>query len=315
VPGPSPSLLVIGGAKVGKTHYAGQLLRRLEARKHLLKIAIAPSDRTAFDDVLEKLAVGRSASHTPTNIYKESIWKIWVDGSAHQSELVWPDYGGEQLEDVVRKRQIIETWVQRVRESAGWLFFVRPSLIVTPEMILSRPRPESHMQSAKEAAEGGGPPQNPELFATDADQRETAATQSPVLRTEAALVELLQALLFIKQVGRNAKLSCPVLVVVLSCWDEISSVGLDGKWMDPTQLLMKRLPFLGQFIASTWEQNRLRVFGLSALGKSLKEDVDDDAFVDNGPERQGWCITDAGVQREDLTMPVLSLLNLMTDRG
>ena len=123
------SLLVIGGAKTGKTHYAGQLLRRLEAKKHLLKMAIAASDRTPLQEVLEKLAVGRSASHTPNNIYRESVWDVWIDGSPDQSQLIWPDYGGEQIEDIVRKRQITEPWIQRVRDSAGLLFFVRPSLM------------------------------------------------------------------------------------------------------------------------------------------------------------------------------------------
>ena len=312
------SLLVIGGTKAGKTHYAGQLLRRLEAKKHLLKIAVAPGDRTPLQEVLEKLAVGRSASHTPTNVYKESVWNIWIDGSDHQSQLVWPDYGGEQLEDVVRKRHITEHWIQQVRNSAGWLFFVRPNLISMSEDILKRPRNKDHMQSAAPkttAAEERAALEEPESSAIPPGHQETATAQSPVLRTEAALVELLQALLFVKQVGRNARLSWPALVVVLSCWDEVPNVQVDGDWTDPTRFLMERLPFLGQFIASIWEQNRFEVFGLSALGKALKEDVDDAAFVDSGPERQGWCVAGDGVQRDDLTIPVLSLLKMMSNEG
>src|ERR1017187_8001961 len=160
----SSSLLVIGGAKTGKTHYAGQLLRRLEAKKHLLKMAIAASDRTPLQEVLEKLAVGRSASHTPTNIYRESVWDVWIDGSRDQSQLIWHDYGGEQIEDIVRKRQITEPWIHRVRDSAGLLFFVRPSLVGLPEDILNRPRNKDHMQSAvTKAAEGqSAVPEDPE---------------------------------------------------------------------------------------------------------------------------------------------------------
>ena len=186
------SLLVIGGAKTGKTHYAGQLLRRLEAKKHLLKMAIAASDRTPLQEVLEKLAVGRSASHTPNNIYRESVWDVWIDGSPDQSQLIWPDYGGEQIEDIVRKRQITEPWIQRVRDSGGLLFFVRPSLIGLPEDVLNRPRNKVHMQSAvvEAAEEQNAVPDAPEPSTRPSGQPEVDAAQSPVLRTEAALIEI-----------------------------------------------------------------------------------------------------------------------------
>ncbi|MGO9256337.1 MAG: hypothetical protein ACLQU1_08565 [Bryobacteraceae bacterium] len=311
-----PSLLVVGGTKTGKTHYGGQLLRRLDAKKHRLRMAVAASDRTPFQEVLDKLALGRSAPHTPTSIYRESVWNIWVDGSGDRSQLIWPDYGGEQIEDIVRKRQISEPWIQRVREAGGWLFFVRPRLINMPEDILNRPRTKDRMQSVPEEAQmGGNSAKESTNVGSEQQARQETSSQNPALRTQASLIELLQALLFVKQVGRNAQLSHPPLVVVLSCWDEIANVKVNGHWLDPTRFLAEYLPFLGQFIASTWKQDRFRVIGLSALGKPLKEDVDDDAFMDDGPERQGRCVIDGGAQDDDLTIPVLTLTELMRDEG
>jgi hypothetical protein len=296
----STSLLIVGGTKAGKTHYGGQLLRRLEAKKSRLRILGAPSDLTPFQEVLDRLAIGRSAPHTPTSFYRESVWHVRSEDQDYQTQLVWPDYGGEQIEDIVRKRQVDERWVQRIRESSGWLFFVRLSTISVPEDVLVRPRVLERMRSGSEDAssqtEGTLAEQERIGPAEESDRPDVALASRLTLSTQAGLVELLQALLFVKQVGSNAQLRQPPLVVVLSCWD------------DPATVLNKRLPLLSQFIESTWEEDRVEVMGLSALGKTLADDVSDEAFMDNGPERQGWCVCKGGTQSDDLTLPVIMLM-------
>src|ERR1700741_2289424 len=139
------SLLIVGGTKAGKTHYGGQLLRRLEAKKGQLKTISAPTDRTPFQEVLEQLAQGKSAAHTPSGTYRESIWEVGTNDGALKSQLVWPDYAGEQIENIVVRRQITDPWVRRIREANGWLFFVRLGLISIPENVLERPRPPEQM--------------------------------------------------------------------------------------------------------------------------------------------------------------------------
>jgi hypothetical protein len=313
-----PSLLIVGGTKTGKTHYGGQLLRRLEAKKHRLRMLGAPSDRTPFQEVLEHLAVGRSAPHTPTSVYRESVWHVCAEESGRQSRLVWPDYGGEQIEDIVRRRQVSEQWVQRIRESAGWLFFVRAGSINLPEDTLSRPRTAERMSSGSEGPNSAADPteQKPSPGESgEGDHASVTQSHTLTLQTQAGLVELMQTLLFVKQVGQNAQLRKPPVVVVLSCWDEIPDARVNGNWADPVHFIHKRLPLLNQFITSTWEEDRFKVIGLSALGKALHDDADDDAFMDSGPERQGWCITEGGEQTDDLTAPVLKLMELMRDEG
>lgn len=305
------SLLIVGGTKAGKTHYGGQLLRRLEAKKHRLRIVGAPSDLTPFQEVLDRLAQGRSAPHTPTGFYRESVWHVRPDDQDYESQLVWPDYGGEQIEDIVKKRQVSEPWVKRIRESNGWLFFVRLSTINVPEDVLERPRGLERMGTGLEnvSSQQEG----------TSDQEQTSPVEVPdepgvplpprvTLSTQAGLVELLQALLFVKQVGSNAQLRNPPLVVVLSCWDEIAVAKGKSTWDDPAALLNKHLPMLSQFIEATWEEGRADVIGLSALGKALDDEVSDEAFMDNGPERQGWCVGRDGKQSDDLTLPVMTLM-------
>ncbi|HYT22577.1 MAG TPA: hypothetical protein VEW05_20400, partial [Candidatus Polarisedimenticolia bacterium] len=213
---PLSSLLIIGGTKAGKTHYGGQLLRRLETKRYPLRIVGAPSDRTPFQEVLDRLAQGRSAPHTPSGSYRESIWRVCRAKDDANSELIWPDYAGEQIENIVKKRQVSEPWVQRIRASSGWLFFVRLNTTTVPEDILDRPRGLDRMKSGSDA---GDSVQQPITEVTPSET--TQALGQLTLSHQAGLVELLQALLFIKQVGSGNQLIEPPLVVVLSCWDEI----------------------------------------------------------------------------------------------
>jgi hypothetical protein len=299
------SLLIIGGTKAGKTHYGGQLLRRLETKKYPLQIVGAPSDLTPFQEVLDRLAQGRSAPHSPRGFYRESIWQVRQAHDNTPSELVWPDYAGEQIEDIVKKRQVSEPWVQRIRASSGWLFFVRLSTTAVLEDILDRPRGLDRMKSGVDAEDAKQEPTQ-EAAAPEASQL-PQANQLPklTLSNQAGLVELLQALLFIKQAGSVNQLREPPLVVVLSCWDEIAN----SDSAKPSDVLRSRLPLLSQFVDATWRPGRAQILGLSALGKALKDDVTDEAFMDNGPERQGWCISQEGKRLEDLTLPVIELMD------
>lgn len=289
------SILVIGGTKAGKTHYGGQLLRRLLKGAGTLKTLSPPSDLTPFQEVLERLAVGKSASHTPSGTYKESIWHLGSKDEALETNLVWPDYAGEQIEDIVKLRQVPELWVNRIRESDGWIFFVRLKTVRAPEDVLTRPRVKARMSTGEEA------PLSEDLPPLEPSARVSVSTQ-------AGLVELLQALLFVKQANFSVRLKKPALVVVLSCWDEANVKKSAEKWMPPAELLRDRLPLLSQFVNSTWQEDCVEVIGLSALGKALLDDKGDDQFMDEGPERQGWCVQNDGSQNADLSLPIASLM-------
>ena len=305
----TPSLLIVGGTKAGKTHYGGQLLRRLETKKYPLRIVGAPSDLTPFQEVLGSLAEGRSAPHTPTSFYRESLWDIRHKDRGYELQLVWPDYGGEQIEDIVKKRHITEPWIERIREASGWLFFVRLAIVAVPEDILARPRRRDHM-SAESTDLNAQSAETSDLELQqdgthDAELREVPATLS--LSTQAGLVELLQALLFVKQVASTSRLRNPKLVLVLSCMDELG-LDLSNSAQTPADILRGRLPLVSQFIQSNWDPDCAEVIGLSALGKALDSNISDEAFKEEGPERQGWCLKTQGGLSDDLTLPVLTLM-------
>lgn len=62
---------------------------------------------------------------------------------------------------------------------------------------------------------------------------------------------------------------------------------------------------------SVWPSDAVSVWGLSALGRELRKSSHDDAFIDNGPETQGWTVLPTGGHDDpDLTLPLHWLLQL-----
>ena len=66
-------ILIIGEHDVGKTHYGGQLLKRLMDSGGQLRMDGAADNLEPFETVMDSLNEGRLADHTPTAIYKESV--------------------------------------------------------------------------------------------------------------------------------------------------------------------------------------------------------------------------------------------------
>jgi hypothetical protein len=276
-------------------------------------MAAAPTDLTPFQEVNEKLSDGRSAPHTPSGTYRESRWPIELSG--RRTTLVWPDYSGEQIDALVSQRQLSESWVARLRESAGWLIFLRMGSAGGADNVLQRPRAPAQLGVPPEQAASPGDLPTPSNEPTsDEAEGVTGSGEIPVsgrMARQAELIELFQALLFVRQVGTHATTRQPPVVVLLSCWDEIPDNKVNDRWLTPQAMLTKRWPLFSQYLSSTWHPSALRIMGLSSLGRALRDDVSDEDFIDEGPERQGWCIQSDGTQLVDLTEPVRVLLDLV----
>lgn len=282
-PNPKPtSLLVIGGHDAGKTHYGGQLLGRLRERESFLKLRGAVANIEPFEEALNKLGQGVSIGHTPTLTYLESIFPI-ESASGEKLDLMWPDYGGEQItKNIIGQRKISSEWQQRIRESDGWLLFVRLEQIRDYNDVLTRPIAE---------------------IVTSAQKSEPKEAR---WSDQAIYVELLQFFLFAKGVGVLNKLRKPALIILLSCWDEMDYAS--GKV--PSELLRTRMPMLFDFVTSTWESECLSILGLSSLGKRLRDDQPDDEYLNRGPESFGYVVLPDGSSPKDLTLPI-SMLSKM----
>ncbi len=277
------SILILGGPGEGKTIYGAQLLGRLNENQGLLAMRGAPVNIHAFEEALRRLNQGQPPSHTRVDTYDEIRMPIKSVRGYH-SDLVWPDYGGEQVDQLLDQRHIPPDWRHRIERSDGWLLFVRPDRIQVRDDILSRPRSDE---------EG---------------RNDLSDSSTSPWSEQARLIELMQLMLFAKGLGPRARVQAPALTIMLSCWDELN--GEEGEAL-PRDVFRARVPLFADFVESVWATDPLSVFGLSSLGKALDVKSSDQAYRDQGPERFGYVILPNGTRSSDLTLPVAALTERM----
>jgi hypothetical protein len=273
------TILVLGGPKSGKTHYGAQLAIRLTKKTSAVKFYEQPENLGLFEEPMECLGHGRLAKHTPVVVSKDVVLPIeMADGS--RARVVWPDYGGEQVQEMFRSRITSLDWNERASNAEGWLLMVRPELFRATRDLLHRPLKDFEPISG-------------------------AKSPLPEWIPEAALIEMLQMLLFARRRGRESRIATPRLVIAITCWDESKTVDDTTK---PHDELQRLTPMLANFAGGLWDRNSLTVVGVSALGKTLSATADDEDFVDRGPHRQGFVVLPDGSKSEDLTWPLSKLL-------
>lgn len=281
----TPELVLLGGPNSGKTHYAGQLYGRLCHRPGVLSLRTdqgTPPDLSALEEVLHALNNGHAAGHTPHGTSVEVLLPL-VDEQGRALDLHWPDYGGEQLRAVFEERGVKEEWRQRLVKAEGWVLLIR---------LQSETTFPDALEDLVKRGNGNGNCESTRKSGWDAN---------------AYWVELLQLLLHVSGHGTVQRLHRPRLTVLLSCYDEMGA-----SEVTPAQRLAEKLPLLSAFIGSVWATEAVSVWGLSALGRPLDKEGSNDAFVNEGPEHQGWVIPPAGgAQDPDLTKPLAWLLEAL----
>lgn len=267
------SILLIGESGVGKSHYGAQLLKRLMKDDGRIRMRGAATNLQPFEAVMASLDAGLSAVHTATSVYHESRWPI-IDDQGSKADLIWPDYGGEQVKDIIDGRQIPHVWLKRIAESSAWLLMIRLQTTRAADDVFSR-----------------------SLTSLKSNGQESREVR---LSDQARLIELLQIFLFAKSASSSHAERSPRLVVLLTCWDEMTNPGT------PVDVLQERLPMFGDFVAS--KLTDCSVLGLSALARSLDNKNPDRDYVTKGSEHFGYVVLEDATQSPDLTRPIQKLL-------
>ena len=267
-------LLLLGESDVGKTHYGAQLLRRLNLKRCALRMEGAAQNIEPFDAALSQISKGLSAAHTPERIYADSVWPV-AGENTELGDLVWPDYGGEQIKKLVDSKKLPIAWRERTLASMGWVVMVRPTRTTLPDDALTR--------SATTHSSDGG------------------EDLSLPLTGQARIVELLQILIHTYSARRDGS-RVPPIAFLLTCFDELDGVA------SPIAFLREQLPLIDHFLRSNWPSDLLSIYGLSALGQALSVNEPDEAFANRGPEEHGFIVEGDGERNADLTLPLLWLL-------
>ncbi|KAA6325337.1 hypothetical protein EZS27_025440 [termite gut metagenome] len=96
----SNNILIIGGQNSGKTHFGGQLYLRFRSDEYNYKISIPPQDLTVFQEVVDCLSNGCSASRSNVDLHRNLFLEI-IDSKNDVTFISFPDYGGEQVKRIV----------------------------------------------------------------------------------------------------------------------------------------------------------------------------------------------------------------------
>jgi hypothetical protein len=280
------SILVIGEHNVGKTNYGAQLLGRLRADRSSLKLHGTPEDISTFELALESLNNGEAPTHTPSTTNQELV--LPIEFNKHLISLTWPEYGGEQISDILQSRSLSEVWQNRIAKADGWMIFLRLSAIGDSVDAIARPATRGK----------GNVPKKPQKT----DEPETEKHWN----SNAKIIELVQMLLHEKRIGVHDRVKSPALVVALSCWDELNTEDT------PNTRLQKDLPLLYEFLTTIWEVDRLFIFGVSSLGMDIGSDGAKKVLRDDGPEQHGFVVRPDGSRSADLSEPVICLVECIS---
>ena len=271
----SKSVLLLGESEVGKSHYGAQLLKRLMQEEGEVRMEGAATNLTPFQEVIGRLDAGLSAGHTPTSVYDESLWPVLCASQGQRVDLIWPDYGGEQVKNIIDDRRFPRPWLDRVVKSSAWLLLIRLQHTRVDDDVFSRPLSALGEPTPKKTRSG------------TSDQ--------------ARLVELLQILTYTRLTSAPRGSSLPRLVVLLTCWDEMEAPG------KPSCELRNRLPLVADFIDCHWID--VAVLGLSALGQELDKERPNKDYIEKGSESFGYVILEDGSHSGDLTIPIQVLIS------
>jgi hypothetical protein len=267
------SILLLGESGVGKTHYGAQLLKRLMKGDGQLRMNGAATNLQPFEAAMESLNEGVVAGHTATSTYVDSVWPI-ADEQGRKAQLVWPDYGGEQIKTIIESRRLPYAWRSRILAAPSWLFLIRLQQTRVSDDIFSRPLAE--------------------LRGTSTEKREVRVSD------QARLIELLQMLIYVRNTAQDGLLEIPRLSILLTCWDELAASG------SPAAVLRQHLPMFCDFVVSNWAKPT--IVGLSALGRPLSARDPDIEYATRGPEQFGYLVLPSGARSPDLTLPIKLLL-------
>lgn len=271
------SILIVGQPDSGKTTFIAQFLTKVQKRKSSIKLIKIPENIKAITPAIERLSMGEEPITTPADENVELILQINVDGK--NIDLVFPDYGGEQVNELIDLMEVNENWRKLVISSDRWIHFIRPHEI-TPEYDLSTSSYD------------------------EIDKRRSEDFKIPGLSYQSRFIELLQILLHIKNKGAKHLISVPKLSIVLTCWDELKT---DKK---PVQILQEKLPMFLHFVETVWAKEAFEIFGLSAQEFPLKTQDAKDKYRDELPENFGYMIDPEGNKDKDITKLVKLALKL-----
>lgn len=273
-------ILIIGKPNASKTVFLSQLYTRLEKRKSKLKLDKSLSNITVISDARIAIANGDSPETTRTKGIGNLLISAKYDDDVINLEV--PDYGGEQINEIINSRDIHTNWHKAIIKSNNWILFIRLSNIQTPFDLSNKTISEEHTDKTTDEEEN----------------REYSISH------QSSFIELIQMFLHIKKHDYHTLNRETKLTIVLTCWDELN---LENGTIPETKL-KEELPLLLDFIKSNFETDFYKVLGLSAQEFPLNTAENKEKYQIDGAESFGYYIKEDGSKSNDITELIIEAI-------
>jgi hypothetical protein len=273
----SQSILIIGKPGSSKTTYLAQFVTIARKAKSKITFWKTPENIQPLEDAIKRLRSGEETQSTPADSNLIISLPVTIENS--NIEIICPDYGGEQINQILNVREINPYWIDLILKSYSWIIFIRPQSINKDYDLSSKSYFEANLENND--------------------------VQIPEFKTseQASIIELIQLMLRIKKVSIQSKIILPKICIALTCWDEIENK------ITPAQFLKDSMPLLYQFIFSNWDLKYFKIMGVSAQGLNLKTTENKEKYLDEGPEKFAFVVKDDTTKKiPDLTLLIAEAL-------
>lgn len=281
-------LLMLGLKSSGKTSFLAALWHLVESGELPVSLT-APHlqpDREYLNHIRESWLSFREVGRTPLRVHEMLSLVLRDAKSGKAIDVSIPDISGEALRLQWVTRRATEQYADRAHAATGVFLFIHPASFARSARIAVR-------EGISSAPDEGG------AVRVKTEPNQDATPWSPdVTPTQVQLVELLQ---FVAHL--HAPQAPLRLAVVVSAWDLIRERLSPADWVE------SRLPLLSQFLISNSESVPYKIFGVSALGGDLEDDLaslQEEAV----PSNRIRVVSDDREMHHDLTEPLRFLLNL-----
>ena len=266
------SILIIGKPGSAKTTFLAQFVTIARKSKSSIKFWKTPENIQPIENAIKKLRAGEETGSTPAE--DNLIVTLPVTIKGNNIEMVCPDYGGEQINEILNLREINSNWSELITNSNSWVLFIRPKKLEDTFDLSNKSHSGNSENEEKEKV-------LPEFKMSD----------------QASIIELIQIMLSIKRVSYQKTINSPKLTIALTCWDEVQ------EQITPEGLLKKDLPLLNQFLKKNWDKDALKIMGVSAQGFKLNTQENKDKYLDDGPDKFAYVVVGNSTEHvKDLTL-------------
>lgn len=252
------SATLLGFAKAGKTTYLAALWQSLRAGDCPLayKVEALPEDRAYLARIADDWLKANEMPRTRVGVPQHVDLTLTAAANGDQFSLHVPDISGEVFEQQLQDRYFSPELSKMLVESSGFLFFINPGSVNTAGLIEEGLIVSDQLKALARASESGPPPVEKEETAATATQTQTKPWDFSCVGSDAAVVELMQAVDFARRDVALSKVS-----VVISAWDLVDAV-----CESPDAYLEQYLPLFSQYIHGNQNWPRYSLFGVSAQG-------------------------------------------------